>query len=101
MESGLKSNGSTLDTLNLDPQQAISTLIQSLKEHPVASRLQISASGPLPASELAKILIQLEEPNEGTFDYDPYRRLLEHIISKLPGHVIWESILDLIAKIKK
>ena len=66
VESGWKSNGSTLDALNLDPQQAISTLIESLKEHPVASRLHISASGPLLASELAKILIQLEEPNEGT-----------------------------------
>ena len=101
VESNLKSNNSgTLDTLDCNPQQAIIALIQSLKEHPVASRLHTSASSLPLASELAEILKHLEGLTEDTFDYEPYRQLAEEIISKSPDHTIWENVLDLIAKTK-
>lgn len=100
VESSLKSDSSTSDTLNPNPnpQQAIIALIESLQEHEVASHLHISASNLPLASELAKILKHLEQPNEGTFNYDPYRQLSKQIISESPDYIIWENVLGLIAK---
>ena len=104
VESSLKSDSSTSDSLNpspepnSNPQQAIIALIEALQKHEVASRLHISASSLPLASELAKILKDLREPNEGTFDYDPYRQLSEHIISESPEHIIREAVLGLAAK---
>ena len=101
VESSLKSDSSTSDTLHPDPipnpQQAIVALIESLQKHEVASRLHIPASNLPLASELAKILKHLEQPNEGTFDYDPYRQLSKQIISESPDYIIWENVLGLIA----
>ena len=102
VESSLKSDSSTSDTLHPKPkpnsQQTIIALIKLLKEHEVASRLHLPASNLPLASELAKTLKHLEQPNEGTFSFDPYRQLSEQIISKSPDHVIWENVLGLIAK---
>ena len=100
LESSLKSDSSTSDTLNYNIHQAIIPLIQLLKEHPVASRLHNPASNLPLASELATILTHLKESNEDTFDYGPYRELSEQVVSESADHTIWETAFGLIAKTK-
>ena len=86
------------DTPDPNPPRAIIDLIQTLKAHDVASRLHLAASSLPRASGLAKLITHLEQPTAGTFDYDPYRQLSEHIFSKSPDYIIWGSVLALIAK---
>lgn len=85
-------------TPDLNIQQAVIALIQYLKDHQVAFGLHKSASSLSPASELDKILTHLENPNDCTFNYDPYRQLSQHITQKSPDRIIWQDVLNLIAK---